>query len=244
MNKRENKATGVIVAGSGDKIDQLYRILFIDPLSISLPVAITVSHKGFWITDNEQHVATIDKNCNRNSVMLTTNCLPYIYKIAFRHLLLSLQVIDPSDIDNANLVPHIKVRRDSKDSFSHYDSIQEAQFIINENDVSIKNDFITLELDRKKDLHTTLIYSKKIKQRVDLLKAFKFIIQLLNQYPELISRYASLENFGKNVISYWYECSKTNSQSQYPFNIELPLDYKPLQVEKPIFKITPGGSII
>src|SRR5437868_15386110 len=76
-----------------------------------LPILVEITHCGFWITDNSgTHITTTNQQCDRNSVMLSHNCLLYIYKIALRHLLLSTKIITPQDIDPANLIPHVKVR--------------------------------------------------------------------------------------------------------------------------------------
>ncbi len=71
---------------------------------LDLPVCLQVEYDGFWTT-----------NCNRNSVILKPNSLLYVYKLAFRHLLLSMNVITPHDIDSQNLVPHIVVRKSNTD---------------------------------------------------------------------------------------------------------------------------------
>lgn len=208
----------------------------------SLPILCEVTHSGFWITNvNGKHVTTIDKNCDRNSVMLIPNCLLYIYKLALRHLLLTMKVITPTDIDNANLVPHIMVRKNKTDTFSKYDLIQGAKYVIEEKDLSARSDFLTIELDMSKDLHCTMIYSKHIKQRVDLVEAFKIVVKILNTYPELIEKYRCLPYFGEAHIGYWY-----NNPRNYPFNVEMPSNYQqPIVANKNYsFKTTAGGSIV
>lgn len=81
-----------------------------------LPAIVQISHSGFWITNKEgKHVSTTDKDCDRNSVLLDKQCMFYVWKLAFRHVLLSKGIIIPSHIDNANLVPHLKIRENPKD---------------------------------------------------------------------------------------------------------------------------------
>ncbi len=228
----------VMTFSEPDLLTKMYERCNVKRDSVSLPIAVTIGHRGFWITVDGKHKSTEDKSCNRNSVMLHPMSLPYIYKIALRHLLLSMHIITPYDIDAANLVPHVKIRKDVNDAFSQYENIQGEQFVIGETEVSVKSDFITIELDTRRDLHTTLVFSKKIKQRVDLLAAFRFIIQLLNTYPELIERYSQLDNFGGFNTNFWYE------NDGYPFNVELPFGYTQVVVEKPKFVVSPGGSIL
>lgn len=207
-----------------------------------LPICVEVKHCGFWITNEiGLHMHTWDENCNKNSVMLTNDCLLYIYKIALRHLLLSIQAITPKDVDSANLVPHIKIRNNPTDPFSKYKMIQGKKYIISSDMVSVKNDFITIEIDKKNDLHCTLIYSKKIKERIDLLEAFKTVIKTLNQHPGLIKQYIELPYFGEECINYWYDCP-----NGYPFNIPLDPKYVSKNDEPDFNKIktTIGGSII
>ena len=129
-----------------------------------LPVCVRVDHDGFWITNNNGiHISSLDYNCDRNSVMLTPNSLLYIYKLAFRHLLLSMKVITSYDIDAQNLVPHIVVRKNKADTNSNYNKIQGETFIITDESLSDKTDFLIIELDRERDLHMTVCYSKKNK---------------------------------------------------------------------------------
>lgn len=209
--------------------------------SRDLPIQVKVCHNAFWITDrNGVHTNTLDKSCDRNSVLLSNYCLLYVYKLALRHLLLSMRVITPSDIDAANLVPHIVVRKNKLDPFSKYDSIQNRSFVIREEDLSVKSDFLLIELDEKQDLHFTLIYSKKINKRVDLIKAFKTVIKVLNAYPHLVHKYEALAYFGENEVDYWY-----NTPNSFPFDISPLKDYKPNStVNKTEYNVTPGGSII
>lgn len=191
--------------------------------SPDLPILVTVIHKGFWVTEKDgTHIGVDDINCDKNSVMLANNCLLYVYKLALRHLLLSNKIITPQDIDNGNLVPHIVVRKNKHDPFSTYKSIQGNSFILKEENFSAKSDFLIAELDEKQDLHCTLIYSKKIKQRVDLIQAFKTVIKVLNYYPNLIQEYASLPYFGQAEISYWYDRTVYN-----PMEVKAPADYQP-----------------
>lgn len=208
----------------------------------SLPVCIEIKHCGFWITNSSGiQISTSDENCDRNSVMLSAECLLYTYKLAFRHLLLSMRVITPRDIDAANLVPHIKVRENKNDPFSKYKSLQGKKYIIDNGQVSVKKDFITLEVDEKNDLHCTLIYSKKIGDRINLLESFKTVIQTLNTYPELIKQYSELPYFGQQCINYWYDCP-----NGYPFNVLLDKNYVHINNEPNLnsIKISPAGSII
>src|SRR5205823_1632906 len=72
-------------------------------------------------------------------------------KLAFRHLLISENLITAKTIDAANLVPHIRVRKDKSDAFSKYTSIQNRTFLIDESSLSAKQDFLTIELYREED---------------------------------------------------------------------------------------------
>lgn len=213
--------------------------------SLDLPVCIEVVHSGFWITDNSGvHKSTLDETCDRNSIMLTSESLLYVYKVALRHYLLSLHVISPCNIDPANLIPHIKVRDNKNDSFSKYKLMQNKRYIIDVNKLSARKDFLTIELDEVKDLHCTLIYSKKIGDKIDLIAAFKTIIRLLNSFPNLIDEYKKLDYFGQMNINYWYENS-----DKYPFNIQLPVDYVPPEEEDDnsffdSLKLSAAGSIL
>ena len=189
------------------------------PDTISLPLYVQLHHKGFWTTDNNGiHVSSLDENCNRNSVMLSPDCLLSVYKIALRHLLLSMGVIQPMNIDSANLVPHVVVRKNKDDPFSKYKSIQDEHFLISEVDLSSKSDFIMIELDKKRDLHMTLIYAKGIGKRIDLIDTFNSVIKLLNYRPDLIELYASIEYFGQKELEYWHETSQL-----YPYISEFPI---------------------
>lgn len=206
---------------------------------------VEVKHMGYWITDEKGvHRATTDESCNRNSIMLTSDCLLYVYKLALRHLLLSRGVITEEDIDPANAIPHIKVRSDAKDPFSKYKKIQGKKFLVEESMLSVKSDFLTIELDEKLDLHCTMIYSKGLKKRVDSLEAFKEMLTLLNKNPDMIQEYAALPYFGQDAIAYWVE-----TKDAYPKNITPPKDWKPAQKitdeEKfSKFKVSPAGSVI
>lgn len=206
----------------------------------SLPVYVELKHQGFWTTDiNGSHVPNLDESCNRNSVMLFPNCLLYVYKIALRHLLLSMHVIQPSEVDPANLVPHVVVRKNKDDPFSKYKSIQDENFLISEEDISSKSDFIMIELDKKRDLHMTLIYSKGIGKKINLVEAFSNVIKLLNHQPELIELYSSLKYFGNAEIEYWYETG-----SLYPNNILIPENYIKKTNEPKKINVTSAGSVI
>lgn len=197
----------------------------------TFPLYVEFKHRGFWITNSEGiHEPTLDEQCNRNSVMLANDCLLYVYKLALRLFvyasidkeLLSMKVITPYDIDPANLVPHVMVRKNPIDPFSKYKNIQGERFIITEAMISVKSDFMIVELDEKRDLHMTLIYSKKIKIRVNLIEAFKHVLQILNSYPQLIQEYASLPYFGQNATEYWYE-----NPNSFPSQINVPAGYVP-----------------
>lgn len=211
-----------------------------------MPIYVQVIHQGFWVTNSDgMHSSTTNRSVSRNSVMLSPRSLLYVYKLALRHLLLTLKVIVPEDIDPANLVPHIVVRKNPKDPFSKYDSIQNKTYTLEQSHLSAKTNFLILELDSRKDLHMTLIYSKKIHKRIDLKQAFLFVLQVLNKFPSLIVKYQALPYFGEREITYWYHVSK-----DYPFNIECPADYEPINsnafLEEPKTKpkVLPSGSII
>lgn len=208
--------------------------------SKSLPIYVQLNHKGFWTTDSTGvHLPSSDEKCDRNSVMMCEKSLLYIYKLALRHLLLSMNVIEPSDIDPANLVPHVVVRKSNTDPFSKFKSIQGEKFLITQEDLSVKSDFIMIELDKKRDLHMTLIYCKGLGKKINLIEAFVNVIKLLNYKPELIPVYQSLHYFGTNEIEYWYDAG-----ALYPNNILIPSNYiKP--VKKALeFEVTSAGSIL
>lgn len=242
---RKNKATcdkcGHKISTKNDKSTIIYPDIF-DNVSEqkSLPIYAPLYHQGFWTTDNHgMHVASLDEHCNRNSVMLRPDCLFYVYKIAFRHLLLSMDVIEPSDIDAANLVPHVVVRKNSTDSFSKYTTIGSHPFLITRKDLSSKQDFLMIELDKKRDLHMTLIFSKGIGKRVNLVEAFINLIKLLNYMPDLIDSYASLSYFGQKEIHYWYE-----TRASYPHNIIMPNNYQVPTKEVVTYQVSNAGSIL
>lgn len=175
-------------------------------------------------------------------IVLCSQMIVYsIYKIALRHLLLSLKIISPYDIDPANLVPHMLIRKNKNDPFSKYHKVQNKKVIITEDMLSARTDFLTIEIDEKQDLHSTLIYSKKIGNRVDLIAAIKLVIRTLNQYPDHIQEYAKLSYFGQDAIQYWYD-----NGTNYPFNITPPIGYKPIEHNNDIFPINvlPSGTII
>lgn len=217
-----------------------YNLIMIQP---DLPVCVELKHRGFWITnDKGEHEPTSDETCDRNSVMFTNDCLLYVYKLALRHLLLSMQVVGPSDIDPANLIPHTVVRKNKTDPFSKFNKIQNEKFIITEEMFSAKSDFLIVELDAKRDLHSTLIYLKKIKDKVNLLEAIKTVIKVLNAYPHLIKEYSNLPYFGFSNAEYWYE-----NPNSYPFNIAIPENYKPkpkISIKIDPKNISEAGSII
>lgn len=211
--------------------------------ALDFPVCIKITHAGFWMTNsNGMHYATNDDTCDRNSVMLSKDCLLYVYKLALRHLLLSMKAISPDDIDQANLVPHIKVRKNKDDPFSNHAIIQNKRYIICEEQVSAKNDFMIVEVDSKKDLHCTMIYCKGLGRRVDLMDCFKKVLQLLNTYPELIDKYVNLEYFGAHCHDFWYEDSKEN----YPHNVEAPAGYASQRTidNYDQIKVSAAGSIL
>ena len=205
------------------------------------PICIETKHRGFWITNsNGIHVSTTDIKCDRNSVMFTNDCLLYIYKLALRHFLLSMKIINPSDIDAANLVPHMVIRKNNLDPFSKYDEIQNKKYVITDSMISVRNDFMLIEIDEQKDLHFTLIYKKKIKEKINLLKALKTVIAVLNEYPNLINEYGQLSYFGQDAINYWYDVPES-----YPFNIIPPANYERKVTSETIYpETTSAGSII
>jgi hypothetical protein len=186
-----------------------------DALRVSpLPVCVILNHDGFWITKDGKHQSTTDITCNSKSVILSPKCMLYVYKLALRHLLLSMKMISPCDLDSQNIVPHVVVRKNNHDSNSYYDVIQGEKFSIGESSISAKKDFLIIEIDRVRNLHTTLIYSKNIGSRVNLLAAFKSVVILLNKYPYLAEYYSNLPYFGESENQYWYD-----TPSSFPFGI-------------------------
>lgn len=185
-----------------------------DYLTEFYKIDVIVKHNGFWVTKNGLHIASDDISCQKNSVILDPKTKLYVYKLAFRHLLLSLRIIEPCDIDSQNLVPHIAIRKNKYGSLDSYSQIQNKEFTIGSQDVCVRNDFILLELDRSRDLHTTLIYKKRIKDKIDLMKCFKLIIRILDLYPNMASEYSSLPYFGQEYTKYWYDTPES-----FPFII-------------------------
>ena len=191
-----------------------------------LPIYAKVTHKGHWVTDESTklHMGTMDEKCNRNSVMLTNDCLLYKLKLAIRHRFICLGLIEPHDIDPQNLVPHIVVRKSPGDSNSQFHPIQGEVFKIDEADLSVKSQFLLIELDRTRDLHMTMIFSKGLKQRCDMVVEFKEMLAMLldPKYQHLLQEYADLPYFGQDAVSYWKE-----TKDQYPMNVTPPPDWKP-----------------
>lgn len=211
---------------------------------LDLPVCVELTYLGFWITRPDgRHDFTTDEQCDRNSVMVSTESLLYVYKLALRHYLLAKKIITPKEIDAANLVPHVVVRKSKTDPFSYYHKIQGETFIITEDKLSAKADFLIIELDERLgvNLHMTLIYSKKIKQRVDLIATFKLVLRTLNQHPEMIPEYRNLADFGLGEVNYWYE-----NETSFPLAIRKPKDYVStvVRVEPRNYQLSPAGTII
>lgn len=200
----------------------------------NFPIHIEIKHQGFWISDESgKHMSTTDQNCDRNSVMFTPDSLLYVYKLALRHMLLSMNVLAPRSIDPQNLVPHMVVRRNKSDPYSNYHNVQNKKYIITEDMITVKNDFMTVEIDSDEDLHCTLVYSKRIKEKIDLLKAFRTVVSILNEYPHLMEQYSSLPYFGQEAINYWY-----NTPSSFPFEIIPPEGYTATKVESVSLPVT------
>lgn len=210
------------------------------------PLAILLTHNGFWITENGQHQAIPDEKCrNSNSVVLDPTCLLYIWKLALRHKLISLKVIEEADIDAPNLVPHVKIRENYNSGFAAYQEINKKIFLLSKSDFSLKKDFLTIELDRKKNWHCTMIYSKGIGKQTNgfnLMEAFEETVTLLNRSPKLIQEYSALPHFGKDALRYWVSTS-----DQFPNNIIPPEDWEPVVLEsdtQPFPNTLPGGTIV
>lgn len=207
----------------------------------NFPLFIELKHQGIWLTDtNGIHHASLDESVGKNSIMFTPDCLLYVYKLALRHLLLSTKTITPQNIDPANLVPHMVVRKSVSDPFSKYNSVQNRKIRIDESMISIRNDFMLIEIDEQQDLHFTLIYAKGIKKKIDLLLALKTVIESLNANPETISTYSQLKYFGADLAQYWYDVP-----SSFPLQIIPPPGYT-AQPAQPTatYKTTAAGSII
>ena len=83
----------------------------------------------------------------------------------------------------------------------------------------------------------------KIKQKINLIKAIKTVIIILNQNPHLIEEYSNLPYFGQECIEYWHDFPES-----YPFSVKLPFDYIPKsKLNDNNFtniKTTAAGSII
>lgn len=115
------------------------------------------------------------------------------------------------------IVPHIVVRRNKQDKFSEFKTIQGQVFDVKEADLSLKNDFLIIELDRDRELHFTVVWKKTLKRNtknINIIEAFKTMVATLKKHPELIKQYASLPYFGEHALMYWMETAKN-----YPFNV-------------------------
>lgn len=205
------------------------------------PLEIDVSHRGFWITTDGKHLALDDASCRtRNSVLLDSTCLLYVWKLALRHFLITQEWIDERDLDAQNLVPHIKIRPDANAGSAGYQDIKQT-FRLNESNFSAKKDFLTIELDQKRDWHFTLIYSKGLGRKHDLLEAFRQVMKVLHSNEQLIPQYSALPYFGKDAALYW-----SQSKSLYPHNVVPPTDFVasgpiPLKKSK---HVSPSGIIL
>jgi len=102
-----------------------------------------------------------------------------------------------------------------------------------------EKDFLLMELDEKKDLHMTMIYSKGIGKRVDLLEVFRQAIKLLNGDPKLIEEYSSLPYFGMEAMQYWAE-----TRDEYPKNVVPREGWKPMKEEVVEYQTTIAGSVV
>jgi hypothetical protein len=205
----------------------------------NFPVLVQVLHDGYWITKDNIHTSTNDNNCDNNSIMLSPDSLLYVYKLALRHYLLSKQIISPKDIDPQNLVPHIVVRKNKKDPHNNFDSIQKEKFTINEDKISIKSNFMIIELDESRDLHMTLVFSKGINKKIDLKTALDTVVSYLNDYPEMIQTYKQLKYFGEDHTLYWY-----NTPDSFPFKINKPVDFQQERKIEPNYILSPAGTIL
>lgn len=106
--------------------------------------------------------------------------------------------------------------------------------------LSVKSDFLLLELDESRDLHTTLVFSKGIKKRMDLVEALKIVIRNLNLHPETIAQYSSLPYFGQDEIEYWHD-----TPNSYPLNVKKPNNYVPKpKIIETYANLSPAGSLI
>lgn len=204
------------------------------------PLQVKVEHQGFWVTVDNKHVATTDPLCSRNSVMLQPTCLLSLWKLAFRHSLISKGFLTVDDLDAANLVPHIRVRKDPSDGFSHYEDVKRT-YLLSREHFSSRKDFLTIELDIKKNLHFTLVYSKGIGGKMNLLSAFEETMRILNNDPNLVDQYTSLPYFGEQAASYWQL-----TKDKYPTNIVPPTDFKIPPLEEPpvCSKVSPAGTVL
>jgi hypothetical protein len=212
-----------------------------------LPLYVKVTHKGFWVTDESTklHVGTMNEKCERNSIMLTNDCILYKLKIAIRHRFICKGLIEPYEIDPQNLVPHIVVRKSPGDSSSQFKAIQGEYFKIDECDLSVKSQFLLIELDKTRGLHMTMIFSKGLKKECpDLIGEFKDMLAMLldpkNQH--LLQEYADLPYFAQDAVGYWKETA-----DQYPLNVTPPADWKPSTkkvIDVSALNLSPIGSVI
>jgi hypothetical protein len=201
----------------------------------SLPLLVEFNHDGFWDVDEKGYRYNTDVNCDRNSVIVSKDCLFSIYKIALRHLLLSMDVIQPDDVVLPNLIPYLNVRKNKYDPNSIYDSIKKRKFLITQKNILVEQNSLSLMLDQQTDLRILLICDKNITLSVDLAEVFIKVIQLLNAHPDFIKEYAKLEDFGKNEVAYWY-----STKSLYPNNIVMPKKYTIVDDRK----VSSAGSIL
>lgn len=197
----------------------------------AFPMAVTIADLGFWTTDNNGiHKPNADVSVKSNSVMFSSDCELYVCKLALRHFLLSKKIIPPF-IDPGNLVSHMVVRSDRNRGFADYSAMKGKTVTVTTSMLTAKNDFLMVELNRNTtpDLHTTLIFSKGIGKKVDLIAAFETVVKILRAYPILIEQYKSLPYFGQSAIKYWHDTGDL-----YPFNVIQPESYQETNEEAEI----------
>lgn len=197
------------------------------------PRIIKIEHKGFWMSDaNGKHYAETDKKCSRNSVMLSETCPLYILKLAMRHRAVCHKYLPLVKIDAQNSVPHIVVRKSPADSNNQFDNIQGEEFKIDESSLSLKKQFLIVELDRDRDLHMTMLYNSNLPNDINLKEEFAHVVRLLDQRPDFAKLYSELPYFGIDAAAYWLE-----SADSYPENITQPIDWTPKPIVKPDYSL-------
>jgi len=186
----------------------------------SFPCVVKVQDVGWWTTNETgDHVPSTDDFVKSNCRMLTGGLR--ILKMEVQRLLVCAGLLHPN-VDAQNLISHMVVRSANNRGYKNYSELQNKDIEITHSMLSAKRDFLILEVNKQTDLHTTLVYSKGIGDKIDLIKVFEFVLKLQRAYPQLQKEIEALPLCNKNIPHYWYE-----TRNQYPFNTTPPENYIP-----------------